>query len=110
MKRLLLGLTLVVAVSACGNRGIVVENTPKPATAAALTVTNNLDQAVNVYVVSGSTDHFVKQVAAKSTDQLNVTGVDVGSTVRLKATTADGTKTYTKDGVVLQSSTTWQVP
>jgi len=100
---------MLATVGAC-SRGIVVESAPAPSASAVLTVSNDLDQAVNVYVVSGSTDHFVKQVAGKSTEQLNVVGVNVGSTVRLKATTADGTKTYTKDGVVLQAATSWKVP
>jgi hypothetical protein len=110
MKRLLLGLSMLAAVGACSSRGVVVESAPAPTPSAVLTVSNDLDQAVNVYVVSGSTDHFVKQVAAKSTEALNVSNVEVGSTVRLKATTADGTKTYTKDGVTLQAATSWKVP
>jgi hypothetical protein len=36
--------------------------------------------------------------------------VSSGSSVTLKAKTADGARTYTKDNVSLSSSTDWTVP
>jgi phosphotransferase system HPr-like phosphotransfer protein len=75
-----------------------------------LTVTNDLTQAVNVYVVLSGTERLLQQVAAKSTADLPVAGLAQGTIVRLKATTADGTKTYTKDGVALAVRSTWTVP
>jgi len=96
----------------CGQRTVEVHSTPASSTTADASIrfTNNLSQAVNVYVVSGASEVFVKQVNASGNEQLTVRGVTAGSTVRLKATTVDGTKTYTKDDVVLGPSASWQVP
>ncbi|MEP7343955.1 MAG: hypothetical protein ABI877_01750 [Gemmatimonadaceae bacterium] len=110
MRATLTSLVLVATLAACGARAVTVESAPATAPAITLTVTNGLTQAVNVYVVTGNTDRFVQQVAAKSTASLSVAGVSTGAIVQLKATTADGTKTYTKDGVALQTSNSWTVP
>ncbi len=98
-------------LGACSGRQVEVRSAPTTTNAdATLRFTNNLSQAVNVYVVTGATEVFVKQVNASGVEGLTVRGVNAGATVRLKATTVDGTKTYTKDGVVLGPSATWQVP
>ena len=110
MRATLVSMALLASLAACGARTVSVESAPATAPSITLTVTNGLTQAVNVYVVSGSTDRFVQQVAAKSTASLAVAGLPAGAIVQLKATTADGTKTYTKDGVTLQSSNMWTVP
>lgn len=110
MRVRLVSLVLLGTLAGCGARTISVESAPMAAPTISLTVTNGLAQAVNVYVVSGSTDHFLQQVAANATVSLPVAGLAIGATVRLRATTADGTKTYTKDGVSLQSVMTWAVP
>ena len=73
-------------------------------------MTNNHTQAVNVYVVSAGNDIFARQIPAGSTDTVPVAGVAVGSTVTLRATAADGSRTWTKQNVVLASTTPWQVP
>ena len=73
-------------------------------------ITNNLSQGVNVYVVSGGTDMFLRQVGANSTETLPVRGVASGSTVTLRATTVDGANTYSKENVVLSGTYVWQVP
>ena len=56
--------TLVVA--GCSGRQVEVRTGTEPVAETAIHLTNNLSQAVNVYVVSGGNDIFVKQVAANS--------------------------------------------
>ena len=113
MSKVLVALLLSAALVGC-HRGVHVKNAPAPAAAAArpvtFKVTNNLAQAVNVYVTSGGSDILAGQVAGNSTTALSVPGVGNGTTVSLKAQTADGTHTYTRDDVTLTSSFTWQVP
>jgi hypothetical protein len=53
---------------------------------------------------------FVGQVGANSVKTLTVSGVSSGSSVSLKAKTADGSRTYTKDNVSLSPSYDWTVP
>lgn len=101
---------LAVAATACGGRQVEVRTAPSQTSSVGLQVTNNLPQAVNVYVVSGGSDIFLRQVGANATESLPVQGVAAGSTVTLKATTVDGTRTYTKDSVTLTDSYRWQVP
>jgi hypothetical protein len=74
--------------------------------------TNNLTQAVNVYVVTGTAgaDLFLRQVAGGASESLLVRGVAAGASVGLKATTIDGTRTYSKQNVVLAPGYVWQVP
>ena len=112
MRALLAIVASTFAVAACSPRKVEVRTEPSPAAAneAAIHMTNNLTQAVNVYVVNQGTDMFVKQVAANSTDHLPVKGIPVGTSVSLKATTADGTRTYSKQNVVLSAMYEWQVP
>ncbi len=109
MKSLLFAF-MVAATAACGSRKVEVSTGPTPTSDVALHVTNNISQAVNVYVVSGGTDMFVAQVPANSTQHLPVSGVAAGATVQLKARTADGTRTYTKDNVAVSSMTMWTLP
>jgi hypothetical protein len=99
----------MVALVACGPRQVNVD-TGTPESAVSLSVTNNASQSVNVYVVSGGSPIFVGQVSPGSTQQLSVSGVAVGSIVTLRATTTDGTRTYSKDNVPLNGSVSWQVP
>jgi hypothetical protein len=75
-----------------------------------LNVSNTLSQDVNVYVTSAGTDILVGQVAANSTKALAVNGIAEGSTVSLKAITVDGTRTYTRDNVVLSGTYAWSLP
>jgi len=112
MRKMLAALMLAAVVTtACGRRQVEVGSSPSSSQAeAAVTVTNNLSQAVNVYVTSGGSDLFLRQVPAGSTENLPVRGIASGSSVTLKATTVDGTRTYTKDNVTLSGATSWQVP
>lgn len=109
MKLFLAALALS-AVTACGPRQVEVRTGPQPATEVTLRVTNNLAQAVNVYMVSSGNDVFLKQVAANSAASMSVPGVSAGTTVSLKATPVDGSRTYTRDNVTLSSLYEWQVP
>jgi hypothetical protein len=106
----LLAATLMFALTACAARQVDVQTGDTPASGIAIQLTNNASQAVNVYVTSGGNDILVGQVPANSTQQLPVSGVAAGSSVTLKARLVDGTRTYTKDNVLLNGTYTWQVP
>jgi len=110
MKILMLLLTLAVTTAGCGPRQVEVTTGPQPAADVSLRLTNNLSQAVNLYVTSGGTDTFLKQVASGSIEVVPVRGIAAGTTVTLKARTVDGTRTYTRDNVYLGSSYEWRVP
>ena len=109
MRALMLSLSLV-AVAACSGRQVEVRTGPEPTSDVALHVTNNLSQPVNVYVISGVNDIFLKQVAANTVEHIPVTGVAAGSTVNLKAVTVDGSRTYTKNNITLNSMYDWRLP
>jgi len=109
MRALLAG-ALLIATVACGGRKVEVQTAPKTTASVTLHFTNNDNSAVNVYVVNEGTDHFLKQVASNSTEDLPVSTVAAGTQVRLKATRTDGSKTYTSDPMPLNATTTWQVP
>jgi hypothetical protein len=104
-----LSLVAVLAFTGACSRQVEVE-TGVPQASTTLSVTNNANQAVNVYVVSGGTPIFVGQVSPGRTQDLAVSGVAEGSMVTLRATTTDGTRTYTKDNVQLAGAYAWQVP
>ena len=111
MKRYLSAVLVAATLAACGPRQVEVTTGAQPEVAeTGVRITNNLSQGVNVYVVSGGTDMFLRQVGANSTETLPVRGVASGSTVTLRATTVDGSRTYTKDNVVLSGTYVWQVP
>lgn len=113
MKILKLGTAFLLAissVSACGPRQVEVTTGPQPAADVSVRLTNNLTQAVNLYVTSGGTDVFLKQVAASSVEVVPVHGMSAGTTVTLKARTVDGTRTYTRDNIYLASNYEWRVP
>ncbi len=111
MKILSASLALVVAAtSACGPRQVEVTTGAQPAADVSLRFTNNLTQAVNLYVTNAGTDIFLKQVAASTVEQVPIHGLASGTTVTLKARTVDGTRTYTRDNIVLASSYDWRVP
>jgi hypothetical protein len=112
MKTIIASLALAVAVMGCGPRQVEVSTGPQPVAAADVSIrlTNNLTQAVNLYVTTGGTDVFLKQVAANSAEVVPVRGLSAGTTVTLKARTVDGTRTYTRDNVYLASNYEWRVP
>lgn len=102
-------MALVAAMAACA-RAVSVETGPQPASEVALRVTNNLSQAVNVYISRGTSDVFMKQIGGNTVEWVPVQGFAAGSNVTLKARTVDGARTYTRDNVVLGSSVEWTVP
>lgn len=110
--RFLFAMLALVAIlgstSACSRQ--VEVDTGIPQAEITLSVTNNANQAVNVYVVSGGTPIFVGQISPGRSQDLPVNGVATGSIVTLRATTTDGTQTYTKENVQLDGTYAWQVP
>jgi hypothetical protein len=110
MRTLMVSLSMLALVACGGGRQVEVRTGPQPSADVALHVTNNLSQAVNVYVVSGSSDIFVKQVSSNSAEHIPVAGVAAGSTVNLRAVTVDGRSTYTRNNVTLSSMYEWRLP
>jgi hypothetical protein len=101
---------MVLFVAACGPRQVEVRTAPTQTSEVAIHFTNNLSKAVNVYVNSGESDLFVRQVGAKTTEHLPVAGVSAGMRVTLKAKPIDGTTGYERAGVTMTEMVTWQVP
>jgi hypothetical protein len=108
-KALVAAVLFTVATTACGPRTVDVRTAPARSETS-VRVTNSLGQAVNVYVLSGDNEIFLRQVPANSEARLPVPGVAAGSTVRLRAVTIDGSRTYTSDSVVLEGTYPWRVP
>lgn len=108
-KALVTAVLLAVAATGCRGRQVDVRTAPTKAETN-VRVTNTLGQAVNVYVLSGDNEIFLRQVPANAEARLPVPGVAAGSTVRLRAVTIDGSRTYTSDSVVLQGTYPWRVP
>jgi hypothetical protein len=101
---------VLFATVACGPRQVEVRTAPTQTADVAIHFTNNLSQAVNVYVNNGSTDQFVRQVGPNTTEHLPVPGVSSGANVTLKATLVDGSRTYSKAGVTMTEMVSWRVP
>jgi hypothetical protein len=103
------------ALAACGPRQVEVKTAPEPAASAnaapSVQLTNNLSQAVNVYVtVTGGNELFLRQVAANTVEKVPVSGVATGSTVQFKAVTVDGSRTYQSRSSPLSPLFLWSVP
>lgn len=101
---------MMLFLAACGPRQVEVRTAPATDAEVAIHFTNNLSKAVNVYVNSGGSDMFVRQVAANTTEHLPVPGISSGSTVTLKATPVDGSNGYSRAGVTMTSMVNWTVP
>lgn len=108
--RLLVLAVATVATAGCGKRAVEVRTAPAQQAQVAILVKNALNQAVNVYVVSNGTETFLKQVAASSNASVPVQGFAPGTTVGLKAVTADGARTYTRPNVVLTGTFEFALP
>jgi hypothetical protein len=111
MKALLTGLIGIClgATMSCG-APVTAGSAPAPSQDPAIHFSNKVGTAVNVYVVSGGVEIFLRQVAPNSSEILRVRGVGVGTLVDLKATSGDGFRTWRRNGVTLESVTVWQVP
>jgi uncharacterized lipoprotein YajG len=108
MRSLLVIAALLVA--GC-SRQVRVETAPPAATASAsLKVTNASSQAISVYVQGPGAELYLKQVAANSTEIVPVPGIADGTTVKLRATLADGSRSYTRSDVLLRGVYEWRVP
>jgi hypothetical protein len=110
MRVPVLALLLIAASTACSRQVVVTTPPTAGATAVALRVSNTTSQSVTVSVEYGGTEYTVGSVAANTTAVLSVAQVPAGSTVRLKAALADGSRSYTRDGVVLSGTFDWRVP
>jgi hypothetical protein len=110
MRSIIASLAIALTFTACGPRQVEVTTGPAPAADVSIRFTNNLTQAVNLYVTSAGTDVFLKQVAASSVEVVPVRGIAAGTTVTLKARTVDGTRTYTRDNIYLAANYDWRVP
>jgi hypothetical protein len=100
---------LFVAVG-CGPRQVEVRTAPTQSAEVAIHFTNNLSRSVNVYVNTGGSDLFVRQVGPNTTEHLQVPGVTAGTRATLKATVVDGSNTYTRSNVTMTDMVTWRVP
>ena len=108
----LLVLALALAVG-CGPRQVEVRTAPTTAANAeqAVQITNNLSQAVNVYVTTPSGGEiFLRQIAANTVEKVPVQGVPSGTSVTFKAVTVDGSRTYQSRSVGLTGTFVWGVP
>lgn len=101
-----------VFLAACGPRQVEVRTSPTSAQQAqvAVQVTNNLAQAVNVYVTANGTDTFLRQVGANTSQTIPVPGFASGASVALKAVTVDGARTYQRQNVVLTGTYVFPLP
>lgn len=116
-RRSIVAVALAAALAiatACGPRQVEVRTAPPVADTLgtpSVQLTNNLSQAVNVYVnVSGGTELFLRQVPANTVEKVPVNGVASGSTVSFKAVTVDGSRTYQSRSSALSPSFIWSVP
>src|SRR5213075_3144393 len=72
---------VMVLLAACGPRQVEVRTAPTQDAEVAIHFTNNLSKAVNVYVNTGGSDMFVRQVAGSTTEHLPVAGIQSGTVV-----------------------------
>lgn len=108
--RILAAAAVVLFATACGPRQVEVQTAPTQSAETAIHFTNNLAKTVNVFVNTGSSDVFVRQVSANTVEHLPVPGVSRGARVTLKAKPTDGTSGYEKAGVTMTEMVTWVVP
>jgi hypothetical protein len=112
LRASLLALGLATA-AACGQRQVEVRTAPTSSTSVqqSVQVTNNLSQAVNVYVTPASGgEQFLRQVPANTVEKVPVAGVQSGTSVTFKAVTVDGSRTYQSRNVGLTGLFMWSVP
>ena len=101
----------LAAATACGGRTAEVRTAPTATSDQSVQVTNNLSQAVNVYLTaSGGTELFLRQVGPNTVEKVPVQGVSSGTSVTFKAVTVDGSRTYQSRSVGLTGLFVWSVP
>lgn len=101
---------VLLSVAACGPRQVEVRTAPTQTSEVAIHFTNNLSKAVNVYVNSGESDLFIRQVGPNKVEHLPVPGISSGTRVTLKAKPTDGSSGYERTGVTMTEMVTWRVP
>src|SRR5687767_4407312 len=101
---------MLLSAAACGPRQVEVRTAPTQMSEVAIHFTNNLSKAVNVYVNSGQSDLFVRQVGPNTVEHLPVPGITSGTRVTLKAKPVDGTTGYERAGVTMTEMIEWRVP
>lgn len=106
----LLAAMLLGALAGCGPRQVEVRTAPTAQAESAVQVTNNLGTAVNVYVSTGGSNMFLRQVPARTTLTLQVSGIAAGTTVTLRASAIDGSRAFERRDVVLGGTIPWTVP
>lgn len=101
----------VAAPTACGPRQVEVSTGESRAPESSIEFTNNLAQAVNVYVrVPSGAEQFLRQVAARTSESIPVRGIAAGTAVTLRAAPVDGSVSYSQENVVLGRGVAWRVP
>ena len=99
------------APTACGPRQVVVSTGEARAPESSIEFTNNLAQAVNVYVrVPSGAEQFLRQVGARTSESIPVRGIAAGTAVTLRAAPVDGSVSYSQENVVLGRGVAWRVP
>ena len=97
--------------AACGPRQVEVRTAPSATAEQSVQVTNNLSQAVNVYVTAtGSGELFLRQVPANTVEKVPVPSVAAGTSATFKAVTVDGSRTYQSRSTPLAGLFIWSVP
>lgn len=109
VRQLVIAGVVAFSLTGCGPRQVEVRSDPRPAAAVSLSVTNRLTQPINVYVVVDGANTFLRQVPANTTELIPVPNLAAGTSVELRARTADGTRTYSRDNVILQGTVPWEV-
>ena len=107
----LVALVAAAGLPACGPRQVQVSTGEARAPESSIEFTNNLAQAVNVYVrVSSGAELFLRQVAARTSESIPVRGIAAGTAVTLRAAPVDGSVSYSQENVVLGRGVAWRVP
>ena len=88
---------------------------PRPAQPVAagppvLHVTNWLTEAVDVHMVGRGPERLLTHVDGRGEARVPVSGVMTDSMVTLRATTAGGARTFTRDSVRVRGTYHWNVP
>lgn len=97
--------------TACGPRQVEVRTAPTVTTEQTVQVTNNLSQAVNVYVTPmGGSQLFLRQVPANTVEKVPVPSIASGTTATFQAVTVDGSRTYQSRSIPLSGLFIWSVP
>lgn len=110
-SRLRVLVAALALATACGPRQVEVRTAPAATAEQSVQVTNNLSQAVNVYVTAtGSGELFLRQVPANTVEKVPVPSVASGTSATFKAVTVDGSRTYQSRSVPLAGVFIWSVP